>query len=52
MCLDNAHELVDRAFSIAIRESKPVYISVSCNLVGLSHPSFTQEHVPFALVSK
>lgn len=52
MYMEDAYELVDRAFSTALRESKPVYISVSCNLVGLSHPSFFQEHVPFTIVTK
>ena len=50
--MDDAHELVDRAFSTALSESKPVYISVSCNLVGLPHPSFSKEYIPFALDPK
>eukprot|EP00246_Nothoceros_aenigmaticus_P002224 TRINITY_DN13033_c0_g1_i1.p1 TRINITY_DN13033_c0_g1~~TRINITY_DN13033_c0_g1_i1.p1 ORF type:complete len:573 (+),score=98.40 TRINITY_DN13033_c0_g1_i1:83-1801(+) len=47
--LEEAHELVDRAISTAIKESKPVYISVSCNLAGLPHPTFVLEPVPYAL---
>nr|CAB3459057.1 unnamed protein product [Digitaria exilis] len=41
--LDDAHEQIDRAISTALRESKPVYISVSCNLPGMPHPTFTAE---------
>ncbi|KAI5067248.1 hypothetical protein GOP47_0017776 [Adiantum capillus-veneris] len=47
--LDSAHELVDKAISTALRESKPVYISVSCNLAGLPHPTFSREPVPYAI---
>ncbi|KAL6646914.1 hypothetical protein ACP70R_015608 [Stipagrostis hirtigluma subsp. patula] len=32
--LDDAHEQIDTAIMTALRESKPVYISVSCNLAG------------------
>ncbi|CAL4894027.1 unnamed protein product [Urochloa decumbens] len=44
--LDDAHEQIDTAIATALRESKPVYISVSCNLAGLSHPTFSREPVP------
>ncbi|KAJ8505808.1 hypothetical protein OPV22_006694 [Ensete ventricosum] len=47
--LDDAHELIDTAISTALKESKPVYISVSCNLPGIAHPTFTREPVPFCL---
>ncbi|XP_054817522.1 pyruvate decarboxylase 1-like isoform X1 [Prosopis cineraria] len=47
--LEDAHELIDRAISTALRESKPVYISVSCNLPGIPHPTFSREPIPFAL---
>ncbi|KAI9109113.1 hypothetical protein K1719_019736 [Acacia pycnantha] len=47
--LENAHELIDRAISTALRESKPVYISISCNLPGVSHPTFSRDPIPFAL---
>uniref|UniRef100_A0A0E0HFV2 pyruvate decarboxylase n=1 Tax=Oryza nivara TaxID=4536 RepID=A0A0E0HFV2_ORYNI len=44
--LDDAHEQIDTAIATALRESKPVYISVGCNLAGLSHPTFSREPVP------
>jgi pyruvate decarboxylase len=47
--LDDAHELVDRAISTAIEKSKPVYISVSCNLPSIPHPSFTAVPLPYSL---
>ncbi|XP_043723987.1 pyruvate decarboxylase 2-like [Telopea speciosissima] len=47
--LENAHELIDTAISTALRESKPVYISISCNLTSIPHPSFSREPVPFCL---
>ncbi|XP_057982954.1 pyruvate decarboxylase 1-like [Malania oleifera] len=46
--LEDAHEMVDTAISTALKESKPVYISISCNLPGIPHPTFTREPVPFA----
>ena len=52
MCMENAHELVDKAISTAMKESKPVYISVSCNLAGIPHPSFSLEYIPFTLAQK
>ncbi|KAG6516003.1 hypothetical protein ZIOFF_026450 [Zingiber officinale] len=50
--LEDAHELVDTAISTALKESKPVYISISCNLPGIAHPTFSREPVPFFLVPK
>ncbi|KAJ8423902.1 hypothetical protein Cgig2_003665 [Carnegiea gigantea] len=50
--LDDAHELIDTAISTALKESKPVYISVSCNLPGIPHPTFSREPVPFSLSPK
>ncbi|KAF5727320.1 Thiamine pyrophosphate dependent pyruvate decarboxylase family protein [Tripterygium wilfordii] len=47
--LEDAHELIDRAISTALKESKPVYISVSCNLPAIPHPTFSREPIPFAL---
>uniref|UniRef100_A0A0E0EGH4 pyruvate decarboxylase n=1 Tax=Oryza meridionalis TaxID=40149 RepID=A0A0E0EGH4_9ORYZ len=47
--LDDAHEQIDRAISTAIRESKPVYISVSCNLPAVPHPTFSRDPVPYFL---
>jgi pyruvate decarboxylase len=50
--LETAHELIDRAISAAIRNSKPVYISVACNLASLPHPTFSKAPVPYALTPK
>ncbi|XP_041023394.1 pyruvate decarboxylase 1-like [Juglans microcarpa x Juglans regia] len=47
--LDEAHELIDTAISTALKESKPAYISISCNLPGIPHPTFAGEPVPFFL---
>ncbi|KAG8377048.1 hypothetical protein BUALT_Bualt09G0127500 [Buddleja alternifolia] len=47
--LEDAHELIDTAISTALKESKPVYISVSCNLPAIPHPMFSREPVPFSL---
>ncbi|KAM0892950.1 hypothetical protein ACQ4PT_025427 [Festuca glaucescens] len=47
--LDDAHEQIDKAISTALKESKPVYISVSCNLPGVSHPTFSRDPVPYFL---
>ena len=38
--LEDAHSLLDEAVAAAMRNSKPVYISVCCNLAGEAHPSF------------
>ncbi|XP_043723989.1 pyruvate decarboxylase 2 isoform X2 [Telopea speciosissima] len=50
--LEDAHELIDTAISTALKDSKPVYISVSCNLPGIPHPTFSREPVPFCLSAK
>ncbi|KAK4487628.1 hypothetical protein RD792_005720 [Penstemon davidsonii] len=50
--LDDAHELIDTAISTALKESKPVYISISCNLPGIPHPTFAREPVPFSIAPK
>ncbi|CAL9069921.1 unnamed protein product [Musa banksii] len=47
--LEDAHELIDTAISTALKESKPVYISISCNLSAIAHPTFSLEPVPFFL---
>ncbi|EXB52385.1 Pyruvate decarboxylase isozyme 2 [Morus notabilis] len=47
--LEDAHEQIDTAISTALKESKPVYISISCNLPGIPHPTFSREPVPFSL---
>ncbi|CAL0300929.1 unnamed protein product [Lupinus luteus] len=50
--LEDAHELIDTAISTALKESKPVYISISCNLPGISHPTFANDPVPFTIAPK
>lgn len=50
--LDDAHELIDTAISTALKECKPVYISISCNLPAIPHPTFAKDPVPFFLVPK
>lgn len=50
--LEDAHEQIDTAISTALKESKPVYLSISCNLPGIPHPTFSREPVPFFLASK
>ncbi|CAH9138610.1 unnamed protein product [Cuscuta epithymum] len=47
--LDDAHEQIDKAISTALKESKPVYLSISCNLPGIPHPTLTREPIPFSL---
>ncbi|XP_072960299.1 pyruvate decarboxylase 2 [Typha angustifolia] len=47
--LEDAHELIDTAISTALKESKPVYISISCNLPAIPHPTFSHDPVPFFL---
>ncbi|KAH9310102.1 hypothetical protein KI387_038013, partial [Taxus chinensis] len=50
--LDDAHELIDHAISTALTESKPVYISISCNLPAIPHPSFHHDPAPYFLTSQ
>ncbi|KAM7463938.1 hypothetical protein LguiA_032059 [Lonicera macranthoides] len=50
--LEDAHELIDTAISTALKESKPVYISISCNLPAIPHPTFSHEPVQFSLSPK
>ncbi|XP_030480384.1 pyruvate decarboxylase 1 [Cannabis sativa] len=50
--LDDAHEQIDTAISTALKESKPIYISISCNLPGIPHPTFGRDPVPFFLAPK
>eukprot|EP00891_Asterochloris_glomerata_P007803 jgi/Astpho2/7803/Aster-06094 len=47
--VEQGHALIDRAVANAMRQSKPVYISICCNLAGLSHPTFETPTVPFSL---
>ncbi|TQD79486.1 hypothetical protein C1H46_034950 [Malus baccata] len=37
--------MIDTAISTALKESKPVYISISCNLAGIPHPTFSRDPV-------
>ncbi|KAD4584266.1 hypothetical protein R6Q59_036834 [Mikania micrantha] len=50
--LEDAHEQIDRAISTALRECKPVYISISCNLPGLPHPTFIADPIPFSIIHR
>ncbi|XP_057815330.1 pyruvate decarboxylase 2 [Cryptomeria japonica] len=50
--LDDANELIDHAISTALIESKPVYISISCNLSAIPYHTFSHEPVPFCLTSR
>ncbi|KAH9611008.1 hypothetical protein KSS87_013239 [Heliosperma pusillum] len=43
---------IDTAISTALKESKPVYISISCNLPGIPHPTFAKDPVPYFLSPK
>nr|AAX33299.1 pyruvate decarboxylase 2 [Petunia x hybrida] len=47
--LDDAHEQIDKAISTALKESKPVYISISCNLPAIPHPTFSRDPIPFSI---
>ncbi|XVF76852.1 hypothetical protein PTKIN_Ptkin13bG0300300 [Pterospermum kingtungense] len=50
--LESARELIDTAILTALKESKPVYISISCNLPAIPHPTFSREPVPLSLAPK
>ncbi|KAH7518672.1 hypothetical protein FEM48_Zijuj09G0195800 [Ziziphus jujuba var. spinosa] len=50
--LEDASEQIDAAISTAIRESKPVYISISWNLSGIPCPSLLKEPIPLFLTPK
>jgi hypothetical protein len=50
--LEDAHELIDTAISTALKESKPVYISIGCNLPAIPHPTFARDPVPFFLAPR
>ncbi|XP_020588106.1 pyruvate decarboxylase 1-like [Phalaenopsis equestris] len=50
--LEDAHDLIDTAVSTALKESKPVYISIACNLPAIPHPTFCREPVPFFLTPR
>lgn len=38
--LEDAYGMLDEAVAAAMRNSKPVYISICCNVAGEVHPSF------------
>ncbi|KAK9290550.1 hypothetical protein L1049_008720 [Liquidambar formosana] len=50
--LEDAHEQIDTAISTALKESKPVYISISCNLSAIPYPTFSREPVPFSIAPR
>ncbi|KAL1219552.1 Pyruvate decarboxylase 1 [Cardamine amara subsp. amara] len=50
--LEDAHEEIDKAISTALKESKPVYISISCNLAAIPHHTFSRDPVPFSLAPR
>ncbi|KAJ0267082.1 Pyruvate decarboxylase 2 [Hirschfeldia incana] len=50
--LEDAHELIDTAISTALKESKPVYISISYNLPAIPMPTFIRDPAPFSLAPK
>ncbi|KAL3651367.1 Pyruvate decarboxylase 1 [Castilleja foliolosa] len=52
--LEDAHELIDTGIStsMALKGSKVVYISVSCDLPSITHPTFRRDPVPFVLSPK
>ncbi|KAE8649566.1 pyruvate decarboxylase 1 [Cucumis sativus] len=51
--LEDAQWQIDTAISKCLEESKPIYISICCNLVAIPHPSFSaQQLIPLSLSSK
>ncbi|GJS73427.1 pyruvate decarboxylase 2 [Tanacetum coccineum] len=40
------------AISTALKESKPIYISIGCNLDAIPHPNISQEPIPISLSPK
>ncbi|GAB4851374.1 Pyruvate decarboxylase 3, partial [Ancistrocladus abbreviatus] len=47
--LVDAQELIDTAISTVLKESKPVYVSVSCNLFAIPHHTFSREPILFSI---
>ncbi|KAI6675221.1 hypothetical protein NL676_003127 [Syzygium grande] len=47
--LEDAHEQIDTAIFTALKESKPVYISISCNLAAIPHPTFSRKPISFSI---
>ncbi|KAK9830951.1 hypothetical protein WJX81_001721 [Elliptochloris bilobata] len=50
--LEDAHEQIDHAIATAVREQKPCYINICCNLAGMAHPSFATIPVPFSITPR
>ncbi|KDP31357.1 hypothetical protein JCGZ_11733 [Jatropha curcas] len=50
--LQYAQEQIDKANTKCLEESKPVYISISCNLATTPHPSFIPDPIPLIFSSK
>ncbi|KAL8129409.1 hypothetical protein V2J09_018564 [Rumex salicifolius] len=50
--LEDAHEQIDTAIATALKESKPVYISISCNLPAIPHPTFIREPVKYTIAPR
>ncbi|KAG8638973.1 hypothetical protein MANES_14G086300v8, partial [Manihot esculenta] len=50
--LEHAQEQIDRAITACLEESKPVYISICCNLVAIPHPTLVQDPIPLVFSSK
>ncbi|CAI9090987.1 OLC1v1025896C1 [Oldenlandia corymbosa var. corymbosa] len=47
--LEDAQEQIDTAISTSLKESLPVYVSISCNLAGSSHPTFSLKPIPLSI---
>ena len=43
--LEDAYAQLDAAVAAAMRNSKPVYISICCNVAGCAHPSFAGKNL-------
>lgn len=50
--MEDAHEQIDHAIATAVREQKPCYINICCNLAGVAHPSFASTPVPFSITPR
>lgn len=50
--LEDSQDLIDTAIFTALKESKPVYISISCNLPAIPHPTFSRDPVPISLPAR
>lgn len=50
--LDDVYELIDIVILIVLKESKLVYISISCNFFGIFYLIFVREFVLYFFVLK